>query len=472
MIRRRSLLAGAAAIALAPRLRAAARRRFGGALDAGLLEKSPAGIGAANPRTLDPHLARTRLERELARALQLPLFAKGARGQTLLVESAVRDAHVWTITLRPGLFFADGSPVTTADAAAALTRALASPAGRVLSTLVGEVRAKDDRRLLIETRVPVLDLAPILGGVESAIVSLKTIDPFFGPIGLGGFRPDRQKGNEIAFAANLHSPAGRAWLDRLRIVAGDTPDASAAYRRGTLAITVAGRGADREHDRVSNETASTIFLLLSPRLSADLRTRAAAAPNVKVLTDVFLQGRARAATSLLPPALTGPLGATLPPRERSPKSAAKTKLSLFVSDASAEIQTVAERLVFDLLENGIAATTGWKTPEALEEAVLQDRFDLALAEWVPLDADGGRAIAGAAKDPRLANSLAGAAEIAAIEDFDLRTQAAVAAAARATGSGLLVPLVHPRRALRASAQVEGLAISASGAVDWCEVGLR
>lgn len=476
-IRRRDLLAGAVAATLAPALaQASARRKFGGALDAGLLEKSPAGIAGGNPRTLDPHFARTRLERELASALHLPLFAKApphlaGRAAGLLVERAEpsRDAKTWTVTMRAGLVFSDDTPITAAAAAASLKRSLDAPAGRALAAILGEVRVRDDRRLEIDTRVPLRDLAGLLTGLSASVVSVRSADPFGGVAGAGGLRLDHAKPGEIVLVSNPSSPAGRAWLDRMRIVPGDTTEAAAAFRRGALQIAVAnGRGPASE--RISGDAASTVFLRLSARLSPELRARAAAAPNVRVLTDVFLQGRARPASSLLPPALLGAPAGALAPREKPGKTATRARLSLFVADTSSEMQALADRLVFDLLEVGIAATVGWKTPDALDDIVTQDRYDLALGEWVPCDADAGRALAGAAKDPLLMQP--DLAALASIEDRDARTIAAVAAAAKMAGAGFVVPLVHPRRVLRAAPIVDGLAIDAFGRVDWCDVGLR
>src|SRR5207248_7981280 len=129
---------------------------------------------AANPRTLDPHLARTRLERELAAALHVPLFAKArphfsARNAGLLVEQAAplsRDARSFALTLRPGLTFSDGSPLLASDVAASLLRSIASPAGRALSLFLGDVVAKDERRVEIATKIPVPDPAALLSSAS------------------------------------------------------------------------------------------------------------------------------------------------------------------------------------------------------------------------------------------------------------------------------------------------------------------
>src|SRR5688500_14501785 len=112
-MKRRELLAMIAALPFAAR--AAALREFGGELVAGLLERAPSGVDGSNPRTLDPPLARTRLEREIASALHLPLFGAPSPGRPFgaLVESATasRDARTWSVTLRAGLRFHDGSPI-------------------------------------------------------------------------------------------------------------------------------------------------------------------------------------------------------------------------------------------------------------------------------------------------------------------------------------------------------------------------
>ncbi|HVO30542.1 MAG TPA: ABC transporter substrate-binding protein, partial [bacterium] len=320
-MKRRALLATSAAALAARALpsRAAPLRRFGGTLTAGLLGKTPPALSSGDPRTLDPHAARTRLERELAAALHVPLFARApahlaGHSAGLLVEQAApsRDGTSWSVTMRAGLTFADGSALTASEAAASLLRSLAAPGGRVLATVIAEARAKDERHLEIVTRAPVRDLAPILSELSAAVVSTRAVDPFYGPLGAGGFRApqagDGAKPSSIRLEASLRSPAGRAWLDRLEVVAGDGADAAAAWRRGTMQVA-SGVAKTTERERVTGDAASTIALLLSPRLSADLRARAASALDVRTLTQVFLQG-ARPAASLLPPSLF-PAGTSL-----------------------------------------------------------------------------------------------------------------------------------------------------------------
>ena len=73
---------------------------------------------------IDPHLARTRLDRELAAALHATLFFPAPRAGRLgpLVERAVaRGSRGWEVTLRAATF-ADGSAVTAADVVNALRK--------------------------------------------------------------------------------------------------------------------------------------------------------------------------------------------------------------------------------------------------------------------------------------------------------------------------------------------------------------
>jgi MarR-like DNA-binding transcriptional regulator SgrR of sgrS sRNA len=511
-----ALAGGAGAVAALPgwmrTARAAAARRFGGTLVAALLEKAPLPIagGGGNPHTLDPHFARTRLERELAAALHVPLFARApphlaSRNAGLLVETAAalgRDARSWAVTLRPGLVFADGSPIVAADAAASLTRALVSPTGRALAGVLAAARATSERRLELEWKMTVRDPAAFLSGLAASIVITRgaPADRVFGPIGAGAMRAplpgdgaSATEAGELMLVANSRAPGGRAFLDRLRLVTPrDAADAAALFRRGAAQVVPAPPGATdprAKDERVDADAASTIALVLSSRLPAEVRARVAAAPNRNVIADVFLQGRARVAGSLLPPALLGASASpaspapVTPPHEKPPKAASKTALSLFVADTSPEIRAVAERLVWDLLAVGVAATIGWKTPEALDDAVARDRWDLVLTEWVPADADPGRALAGASRDPALASTLAPAGSapgavapveldaLALVEDLDARTAAALVLADRLRAAGLIVPIVHPRRTLRRAPSVEGLVLDAWGNVDWSDVSL-
>lgn len=457
-MKRRDLLATGAAMLAARVARAAALRAYGGEIVAAILDEKPATLARGNPRTFDPHLARTRLEREIAGALHVPLFGKT---QHPLVESATasRDQRTWTITLRAAKF-SDGSPITASEVVASLQRAIASPAGRSLSLLIADARVKGDR-VEVAAHVP-LDLPSVLASPCSAIVSSKAGDPIWGPVGAGAFLP----AGENTLAANPRAAAGRAFADRL-VLARASEATDASFRRGAHHVApIDGKPS------ADGDVPATILLAMSSRLAPELRARIAACPDRAAIAEVSLRGRGRPAASILPPALLGPLA---PSPTNAPKtSGERVSLSLLVADASSAIRAVAERLAVELDREKVGAKIGWRTPDDLESEIGKGRWDLALVEWSPALLDAGRDLASLTKEPALAPSIGDAdlASLVAIPELDARTKAARAADEKIRAAGFLVPIVHLRRELRRSDRIEGLALDAHGLVDWGNVGIR
>ena len=110
-----------------------------------------------------------------------------------LATSWRRDSDtLWTFTLRPGVRFHDGSPLTASAAAATLTTAL-QRSGTVRSyTKIAALNARDDQTLEITTSEPFPALPAALVYASAAIVSPaspKTPDGMIvRPIGTGPFK--------------------------------------------------------------------------------------------------------------------------------------------------------------------------------------------------------------------------------------------------------------------------------------------
>ncbi len=466
-----------------PRLRSArgARfRAFGGTLTAAIVD------AAAAQDSHDPHRARTRIAREVAAAIHATLFRRDRLGRALpmLAESATAssDARRWSIALRPGIAFADGTPITAEAVVESLRRAV-QVGGRLPASLAA-ARATGSNRVEIDAAVPAPDLPLRLADVGSAIVRLA--DGL--PVGAGAFAPEAGPAAGVAgvLVANPRCPAGRPYLDRL--IVADDRDAAAHFRKGQAQVIAAG---DASAASIAADVGATVLLMLSPRLPPDLRARIAAAPDRKLLSEVFLGGRARPASTLLPPGSLGPLvspatagapalGAPAggvptagEPNPRPPRGGPATPLTLIALDGSADLRKIADRLVWDLRGAGVAATVGWRRPEAITSFADNDRWDLLLMEWVPTDSDPGFALESMTRHPAIGVDAAEneLRALAAIADPAARTSAARAADDRVRAAGRIVPLVHPRRLLKVAPAVEGLSVGALGTVDWAEVGL-
>lgn len=161
------------------------------------------------------------------------LFAVDRAGRVapLLAEKAEAiDARTWTVHLKPGLRFSDGSPVDAAFVAAALTRTVRdNPAARGSAQLA--FQALDAGTLRVEADRPV----PILPSVLAEwpfVVYRETPQGmvFTGPWQIAAFEPDRG----MRLVANPHFPgaAGRPAIRLQRF--GDAQSLALAAQSGEV----------------------------------------------------------------------------------------------------------------------------------------------------------------------------------------------------------------------------------------------
>ncbi|MCB1568888.1 MAG: ABC transporter substrate-binding protein [Xanthomonadales bacterium] len=107
------------------------------------------------------------------------------------------DGLVYTITLRDGLMFHDGTPVTAADAVASLQRwGQVDGLGKIMFSKLALIEATDDRTLVITMAEPWAQVLPAIGKISSNVpvimpARLAANDPsapVTEPIGSGPYR--------------------------------------------------------------------------------------------------------------------------------------------------------------------------------------------------------------------------------------------------------------------------------------------
>jgi peptide/nickel transport system substrate-binding protein len=193
----------------------AGRPRHGGILNVGMSTGGPSD-------TLDPNAAVSTVDAARADSLfdHLTTLAIDGSTQLELAESIEpnSDARIWTIKLRKGVVWHDGSPFTADDVIYTLRRI-----GAPKSTLAGvstvavmdlpSLKKVDAYTLQIPLHVPIADLAPSFSIFYMAIVKDGTTS-FTHPVGTGPFMFQSWKAGEAStFARNPHY-----WLDSLPYV--------------------------------------------------------------------------------------------------------------------------------------------------------------------------------------------------------------------------------------------------------------
>ena len=137
------------------------------------------------PSTLDPLAAQSRAALTVTRQVYEPLIERlsGPYGQATpqgglaLAARPSRDRTTWTVTLRSGVRFQDGTPFNAAAVLANSRRWQTDPAGRSLLPHLFAVDAPrpDEVRFLLDSPLP--DLVRHLSSPRLAIVSPRALDP-------------------------------------------------------------------------------------------------------------------------------------------------------------------------------------------------------------------------------------------------------------------------------------------------------
>jgi peptide/nickel transport system substrate-binding protein len=171
------------------------------------------------PSTLDPLAAQSRAELTITRQVYEPLIERlaGPYDQTTpqaglaLTARQSRDRTTWTLTLRSGVRFQDGTPFNAAAVLANSRRWQSDPAGRSLLPHLFAVDAPrpDEVRFLLDEPLP--DLVRRLASPRLAIVSPRALDPQSGQE--ARFLPDMAGSGTGAFQPGPAGP-GRMTLSR------------------------------------------------------------------------------------------------------------------------------------------------------------------------------------------------------------------------------------------------------------------
>ncbi|MGT2508533.1 ABC transporter substrate-binding protein [Cupriavidus basilensis] len=219
-------------------------------------------VAHADLKILDPTFTTAYITRNFGYMVYDTLFAQDASGkpQPQMVEkySSAKDGKQWSFTLRPGLKFSDGSPVTAADAVASLQRWGARDSlGRAMGDAGAEWKAVDARNFTLTLKEPfgmVLDALAKPSGFPPVILPerlarMPATAPLPEVIGSGPFvfkRDEWVPGNKAVFVRNPHyvarsEPASglagskRSQFERVEwLYLPDANSAIAALKRGEV----------------------------------------------------------------------------------------------------------------------------------------------------------------------------------------------------------------------------------------------
>ncbi|MFD0369775.1 ABC transporter substrate-binding protein [Streptomyces sp. NPDC059071] len=392
-----------------------------------------------------------------------------------------QQGRTWTLTLRQGVTFHDGTPLTPADVVRSLTTAAtASPKPRILDGVGLTARAAGPRTVEVTTAaadplVPQRLSSPQLSVLAAKAYRGRTVDPV--GAGTGPFVLLRADGTTAATLDRYD----RYWGGRAKAAGIDVryvPDGTAraaALRSGEADIVEAvpvsqARLLDQDLiTEVPMPRTNTLYLNTRRGVFRDpaLRAAARAAVDPRALVSGVYEGRADVAGGLLGPALPWAAKLRTPVRHTAPGDPKGATITLGTFTDRAELPEVAQLLQQQLRKAGFTVRLDVREYAAIEADALAGKFDaFVLSRATVLDSgdpaaylysdfagDGSFNISQLA-DPTVDSALAGASATPA---GDARRRAVVAAEAAVLATDAAVPMLHERVIQGDAANVVGAA---------------
>lgn len=173
----------------------------------------------AEPTIFDPHFTTAYVSRTFGYAVYDTLFALDAKGavkpQMVDTYTVSDDKLTWTFTLRDGMLWHDGKPVTAADCVASLKRWMPKASlGRIMSNAVASIDATDARSFTIRLKEPFGLMLDVLGRPNAPV-------PFMIPARLAA-TPGSERITEVVgsgpfkFRQDLYRPGDQVVVERFK----------------------------------------------------------------------------------------------------------------------------------------------------------------------------------------------------------------------------------------------------------------
>ncbi|GGQ31092.1 ABC transporter substrate-binding protein [Streptomyces roseolilacinus] len=397
-----------------------------------------------------------------------------------LATSWKQRGAAWTFTVRDGVTFHDGTPLTARDVVRSLTRAAtAAPKPRILDGVDLTVTASG-KTVTVTTAAPDPLVPQRLSSPQLSILSArayrgKTVDPV--GTGTGAFRLTEVDGTSSASLDRYDGYwGGRAKAPGIDVVfVPDGTARAAALRTGEADIVEAvpvSQAALLDPDLVTEvpmPRTNTLYLNTSkgPFRNPALRAAARRALDAESIVKGVYEGRADVAEGLLGPAVTWADGLRTPRRDTPAAAPRGATVTIGTFTDRAELPEVAQTLQQQLRKAGFDVRLEVREYAAIEADALAGAFDaFLLSRATVLDSGDPAAYLysdfasrGSFNLSQLADPAVDAAldRAAAAPAGTARRKAVMAAEAAVLATDAAVPLLHERVVQGDAAAVAGVA---------------
>lgn len=354
----------------------------------------------AAPTDLDLHTQITANNAFAIDKIFEPLFSFNAAGEIepwLATEAtASDDGLVWTIALREGVTFSDGSPLTAADVVFSLQRHLETGGPLPLHAPITDIAASDEQTVTVtlsEAYTPFLaELSQFSNGIlPENFGGVAEADFFQDPVGTGPFSVgDWETGGDLTLAKNEHYwQEGKPYLDEVVYALVPDDNQLIAQVQGGQAhvidqVAAANIAELQANDRLRVSLADSweveqLFFNTKDEHFSDRAVRRAVAQVIdrEGLTAATSFGTATAAEGLLPPTIEYSGGVTTLPVDVA-KAKAELRASAFPEGFSTTILVASGNTLraqeAQIIQEALAQIDITVTIESVDLAAFRERF--------------------------------------------------------------------------------------------------
>jgi peptide/nickel transport system substrate-binding protein len=343
------------------------------------------------------------------RLVRLSADGKGIDPELAEKWDVAKDGMSADFTLREGVKFSDGTPLTAEDVVFSLTRAIDQKSSwGFLFSPVKSVSKVDDKTVRFTMSDPFAPLLPALSTFAASIYSKANFEKWGDqagnhPLGTAAFMLDHwNQGQEVTLVRNPNYwQAGKPYLDKVvfRVVGDDTARVLQLNSGDVDLITNVTANQVDQIEAGGNQIyslAGTVIGMITPNQKIKpfdevaVRCAIAHAVDREAIAKAVFFGRAKAAKSLLPSSTffydpdTNPISYDLDKAKQilaTSSQAAGFEFQANVPSGDSSVTTIAQILASSLSQIGITMKINPVEQTTMQDAINSEQYTVSIGNW-------------------------------------------------------------------------------------------